>query len=351
MNENAPKKRGLLDWGEAPGCTSTDMSTASRVGRLGTRLLRRIYQKAFFLEQWYLLFDLYPHLSVTSSLGAARFGELKFGEFRTIRPPDDRFWADPCVVESGGHYYIFVEEYPYKTRKGQIAVIELDGHGNLLRTMPVLQKDYHLSYPCVFEWEGKHYMVPESAENKTVELYECVEFPARWEFKTNLLADVYAVDTTLFRWQDKWWLFTGMGEDQASLPLVPLFLFYADDLFSGDWRPHPQNPVGSDVLTTRPAGKVFEKDGRIFRPSQECSAMYGHGFHINEILQLSETEYCEQRVLSVKPDWSKEVLATHTFGQTGPFTIIDAFTRKPRFGSSAQATAAAPHPVARQTVI
>jgi hypothetical protein len=256
-------------------------------------------------------------------------GSMSFREFQKIIPPKDRFWADPQVIQADGHYYIFVEEYLYKIGKAHISVIEIDKHGNCKDPVCVLEKDYHLSYPLVFQWESKYYMVPESVKNKTIELYECTEFPHRWIFKMNLMENVNAVDTTLFHYQGIWWLFTGMVDSEASLPLVELFLFFSKELFTRDWTPHPLNPIEPNVTKARPAGSLFTRNGRIFRPSQNCSKTYGYGLYLNEVLLLSETEYLEKEWISVLPDWDKKNTGySHVRQWTEIFAIIDAFTRR-----------------------
>ena len=249
-------------------------------------------------------------------------------QFKEVFPPKDRFWADPIVIRTGDFYYIFVEEYIYKSKKGHIACLKMDQQGKIKDSIPVLEEEYHLSYPFVFEWRGNYYMVPESVEANTIGLYECVEFPHRWKFKLNLMENVLAVDTTLLFYQEKWWLFTGIAKNEASLPFVELFLFFSNDPFTNQWTPHPQNPIIADVKKARPAGSLFVGNGKIFRPSQDCSKTYGYGFDLNEILLLSEFEYREKLVVSVTPGWDKKVEATHTFARNGHLTVIDAFMRR-----------------------
>jgi hypothetical protein len=171
-------------------------------------------------------------------------------------------------------------------------------------------------------------MVPESAANQSIDLYECVEFPKKWEYRMSLMKNIKAVDTTLCFYQDKWWLFTGISENEGSFPEVELFLFYTDDLFSGHWKPHRLNPIISDARNARPAGRIVLRDGKLFRPSQDCSRSYGYGFDLNEILVLSESEYIEESVFSVRPNWDKKVMGTHTYGAEGRLRIIDAYTTR-----------------------
>jgi hypothetical protein len=146
------------------------------------------------------------------------------------------------------------------------------------------------------------------------------------------MENVSAVDTTLIHHSDKWWLFTAIAENDAAAPNVELFLFYSDDLFSGDWKSHPGNPIISDVKSARPAGSLFAEGAKLFRPSQDCSKSYGYGFDLNEIEILSETEYREKKVLSIRPNWDKKILGTHTFATCGNLTVIDVLTKTPKIG-------------------
>jgi hypothetical protein len=280
----------------------------------------RIIQKLFYLHQYYLLYDL---------SGAA---SLDFTRFQELIPSRDRFWADPFVVCRDGLYYIFIEEYLYRHGRGRLAVMELDPQGGWSEPTPILEKPYHLSYPFVFEWEGATFLVPESVENQSIDLYECMEFPARWQFKQTLMEGVLAVDSTLLRCQDRWWLFTGIAPRKKALPFVELHLFFTDDLLSGDWRPHPGNPVVPQVEYARPAGRLFVRDGKLIRPAQNCAKMYGYGIDFYEIMALSETEYAERKTASIQPGWEPKVLATHSFSQDGSLTVIDALQKRKKWG-------------------
>ena len=283
------------------------------------RLVMEFFKRFFFEDQWFLLFTLKRDV-----IG-------RFKEFNKIMPLKDRFWADPHAIQVEDRYYIFIEEFIHAKNKGHISVIELDEAGNWTPPVKVLEKDYHLSYPFVFKWKDIFYMVPESRANKTIDLYESVEFPYKWNFKQCLMEKVSAVNSTLTHYANKWWLFTAIAENEAAAPNVELFLFYSDDLFSGDWKAHPGNPIISDVKRARPAGSLFVEDEKLFRPSQDCSKAYGYGFDLNEIEVLSETEYRERKKLSVRPNWDKKILATHTFANCGNLIAIDAFTKTPKF--------------------
>jgi hypothetical protein len=294
----------------------TDWDALKGAFRLLWRILHELTQRLFYKDSWFLLFDFRDPPSFDSRA------------LNKLLPPADRFWADPFIVQGSENYFIFVEEFSYSRKKGHISVIELDPLGNPKESIPILDKSYHLSYPCIIQHNHNYFMVPESAANKTIDLYECEEFPTRWNFRMTLMEGVNAVDPTLFYYRGKWWIFTGIREKAGVYPDVELFLFFADDLFTREWQSHPLNPVVSDVTNARPAGQVFLKDGKIYRPSQNCTEIYGHNITINEITCLSETDYQEQKTSVVLPDWDRKVKATHTFNNCGQLTVIDAYFRK-----------------------
>ncbi len=285
------------------------------LGKLWQKTLAKIDGRRYF-DQWCLLFDLREGISDSP------------WRYRRMTPPDDRFWADPHVVYRDGKYYIYVEEYLYETKKAHIALIVLDENGQHTAPTTVLDRPYHLSYPFLFEVDDELYMIPETAHNRTIELYKCTGFPDRWEFQMNLMEDVYAVDTTLFQTDGKWWMFVNMVENAGASSWDELFLFHAAQPFTRQWTPHPANPIVSDVRTARPAGRLFRLGDSLYRPSQDSSICYGYGFNINEIVKLTETEYEERLISSVKPNWDKHIVATHTFNHEHRLTLIDAVVKR-----------------------
>ncbi|HKK41835.1 MAG TPA: hypothetical protein VJ963_05445 [Bacteroidales bacterium] len=254
-----------------------------------------------------------------------------FSKFRKLVSSTDIFWADPFVISSDDSYFVFVEEFVYSKDRAHLSVLTLDKQGNLIDSKPVIINPYHMSYPQVFKVDGVYYMLPETAQNRTIELYRCTEFPYKWEFERNLMEEVSAVDSTLFQYRDKWWMFTALDQTKCkSGNSTELFLFYTDNLFSGEWRSHPLNPVISDISTARPAGKVFFRNGKIYRPSQDCTGRYGVGFKLFEITSLNEFEYDEKPVSEVYPSWDKTLKGTHTFNSDMDFTVIDVYRYRKR---------------------
>ena len=299
--------------------TPSNFQALKSILKITRRLLKEFTQRLFTKDHWYLMFSFTEDVS----------GNLS--EFNKIMPSKDRFWADPHLIGVDGKNYIFIEEFLHAKNRGHISVIELDETGNWKDPVKILEKNYHLSYPFIFRWNDKFYMVPESRANMTIDLYECTDFPYQWKFKQCIMENISAVDTTIIHYAGKWWLFTAIAENEAAAPNVELFLFYSNDIFSRKWIAHPKNPIVSDIKSARPAGSMFVKDGKLFRPSQDCSTAYGYGFDLNEVEILTETDYRERKKISLKPDWDKNIQATHTFASCNNLTVIDVLSKSRRF--------------------
>jgi hypothetical protein len=191
----------------------------------------------------------------------------------------------------------------------------------------ILDAPYHLSYPCLTEYDGVLYMIPESKDNNAVSLYRCVEFPHRWEFVMHLMEDIAAVDTTPFFHDARWWLFMTVVEVEGARARENLCLFHAETLLTRDWVAHPLNPVVTDTRYARPAGHLLRVGRRIFRPAQDCGYAYGYAFRFREIKTLNEQEYEEVEGTVINPSWSAGLLGVHTFARQGELTVIDACRR------------------------
>jgi hypothetical protein len=285
---------------------------ADFVMRWAVRTVRHQLQKHLFREQWSMV--LQP---------ASETKEFKAdGICRRIQPPADRFYADPFLIERNGRTYLFFEDYRFATGKGLISCCELVGAGNCGAMKVVLECEYHLSYPFLFEWQGEIYMIPETRDNRTIEMYRANDFPCSWVREAVLMHDIAAVDTTLLQYQGKWWMFTAGVHDNAS-PADELFLYFADSPL-GPWTAHPKNPVVSDPRRARPAGCLYLKNGKLIRPGQDSSRGYGYAIQLHQVDVLSETDYQETPLTRMTPRLISGSLGTHTFNRSAKFQVIDA---------------------------
>jgi len=246
--------------------------------------------------------------------------------FRWLEPPAGYFWADPFVIEHDGRPWAFFEEYSYQHRRAHISCAQIADDGTFLSPTRCLANDqHHYSYPHVFRAGSDLFMIPEGADSSTVDLYRCEDFPTRWTLQATLLRGRY-VDTSMWQHDHTWWLMTTSADPDARSG--SLLLFYSDAL-TGPWHFHPANPISTDIRNGRNAGRVFEANSQLVRPSQNCSGIYGRNLTLNRITELTRETYSEHPLLTIEPDAASAINGIHTYNWCGLVELIDGQTKMP----------------------
>jgi hypothetical protein len=202
---------------------------------------------------------------------------------REVTDVDAASVADPFLIRGHDRWFLFFEIIPRQNHRGGIiGLAESDDALHWRYGGVVLREAFHLSYPCLFEWEGETYMTPENAHG--VRLYRASDFPRSWAYVRNLLT-IDGADPTLFRFDERWWLFVHVAPDL-------LRLFFADDLL-GTFREHPSSPVVADDTCARPAGRVVIHERMPLRFAQLGRPSYGTAVRAFRIAELTTTSYRE----------------------------------------------------------
>lgn len=201
------------------------------------------------------------------------------------------FVADPFLIRVEDLWHMFFEVYNFDADRGEIAwATSRDGFAWTYQKV-VLREPFHLSYPYVFEWQGRYYMIPETHQTESVRLYEAKAFPTDWVCTDTLLQGHRFADSSIFMSDDHWWLFT---ETSPALAHDTLRLYHAPAL-RGPWQEHPRSPiVRTNPHIARPAGRVVRDGSRFLRFAQDCSPVYGTRVRGFEITNLTPSTYRER---------------------------------------------------------
>jgi hypothetical protein len=251
-----------------------------------------------------------------------------------LTDPKNRFFADPIAIEREGRTVLFVEDFHHERQKGVISAVEFDGSGPAGPLTCVLEEPWHLSYPLVFSHEGEVWMIPESSQNREVALYRADPFPYRWRKEATLLRDIPLTDATFIEHEGTYWLLATL-EDQGNSS-TDLFLFHSPSLL-GPWEAHVRNPVLHDPRVARSAGPIVKRQGRLWRPVQDCSARYGAAVGLAEITRLDKAGYEQSLRNTLAPcrEWPGRRL--HTLSRAGAFEFIDGSANVLRWSGSKEA--------------
>jgi len=110
----------------------------------------------------------------------------------------------------------------------------------------------------------------------------------------DLLSGQGYVDPSIFRYKEKWWMFSSTGNNDV------LNLYYSDHLHQG-WQGHKNNPVVKlNAHSARPGGRIIFHNDKLYRMAQDGKPYYGIQIFAYEITKLSEALY-EEKLSSINP--------------------------------------------------
>jgi len=235
----------------------------------------------------------------------------------------EHFHADPFLIERDGAIWLFCEQYSWARGLGRIICCEIVAEGPGWRATEPREIDLacpgHLAYPCVFEHDGQVFMIPESADSRSVDLYRESAIPETWVKECTLL-DFPGLDATYFQHGGWHWLLTARA---GAAEHTELHAFWAADL-TGPWRAHPHNPIKQDRAGARPAGFPFRVKGQLYRPAQDCRGTYGRRITITRVDKLSPEVFHEVTVGRLEPaSGSAYSCGLHTLAMSPHLTVVD----------------------------
>jgi len=254
------------------------------------------------------------------------WGKLEYRKAKFIKNPDNYFLADPFVYFFKGENYCFVEAFNYLERKAHISVYKLTENTYEYLGI-VLEEDFHLSFPYLFEFEGEIYMIPESTSNKDIRLYKSYKFPFDWRLEEVLIDNIDAADSMMLHHNERWWLFTNVDPLMKGNHNFQLEIFHSTSLNNGDWIPHRENPIFLNPTFARNGGFLFN-GSNIYRVAQKFDfyMKYGRGLSIRKIQHLDEYSYIETEEVAYTDYYSDNILGSHHMHSNSIYTVFDIWS-------------------------
>ena len=238
-------------------------------------------------------------------------------------PAGFRYIADPFAIQLDGRLTVFVEAFDYRNRRGEVRYFQYDAADRLIDQGLALAEPFHLSYPSLIVDGDDLFMLPEGHKSGSLNLYRCVRFPDQWERLPDPILAVPAIDASVVRHGDRWWVFYALP-GPADRAMRELHIAYAETL-TGPWTQHPGNPVASGFAQGRPGGTAFEIDGHLHLPIQDCADTYGAAINLLRIDTLTPDSFAATVARRFEPG---HLLAgygdgVHTLSGDSSVTCID----------------------------
>lgn len=241
-----------------------------------------------------------------------------------------RYWcADPFLINYSGEEYIFCEVMDRKESYGKIGCGKIvDGKPTYIET--IIDIGCHTSYPNLFEWNGELYMIPETVERHTIELYKCESFPSEWKKVSILMSNTNAVDTTIFKNNGELQIFIyEQDQDSRKLSIAEIDM----EKYSIKNRCYVKE---YNEKVGRPAGNVFKLNNELYRPTQYGINFYGEKIvfqkfsvlQYNGYLQYEESESYSIRTSNYSKELGNKFVGTHTYNYDNCYEVVDCFRYK-----------------------
>ncbi len=256
-------------------------------------------------------------------VGLRAINEKPKSHYNKVEVPDGQWLADPFLFEDKGRHFLFCEHYFENRNRACISCFEII-KGKAVNGKTIIERPYHMSYPCVFKLKGQYFIIPESSANNTIDIYESTDFPYAWRHKKTLLFGEKYVDSTVYFQGDKCFLLS-YKKNQTGWSLV-FFLINAETLSLTKLYEKE-----FDINVGRPAGSLFVNSGKLIRPAQDCVEKYGENIIFYQVDDISKDVYTEHKVgeLQVNSlEFAFKINRVHTINMDSMYEVIDVFKEK-----------------------
>ena len=231
-----------------------------------------------------------------------------------VKMPKDRWYADPFVLDvTDTEILLLVEDYAYTTRKGVISSLHINrATMKIMSRKVLLELQTHLSFPAIWRKEGHVYVYPESANSGKLDMYEYHRDKEELTFVQTICEDV-VWDSYITEAFGEPLLFTAAKND------------YQLNIYKWDGRKKRYVSgwvVPSEKPNSRMGGAVFEYEGDIYYPAQNCEKAYGGAIDIKRV-EFDGVKWKVESVKHLESPHPKYQLGMHTMNEYIGVVVID----------------------------
>ncbi len=255
------------------------------------------------------------------ALSKNKFNKVNHANSIKAVKPKDSFFADPFVIKNNRKIFIFFENYSYKKNKGTIGILELKKN-KLVNYKTILDEKFHLSFPFVFNFNNKYYLIPDSSENKDLRLYECVKFPFKWKLKKIIFRNIRTTDTLIFKLKNHWIMLTNSNPSRLGDLDSELIGFYSDNPINGNWKQIDLDFYDKKSFIFRNGGLILDNN-KVLRVSQDFNFNdYGNKISYQEVNFFKKKLFLKNRK-SLNGKLLKKVRKCHHMHSNNNITVYD----------------------------
>ena len=266
---------------------------------------RKTLRKAFIGGDWYVCYK-----------------KKDSSSYILISNPPKKWIADPFIYEHDGKLLILGEFYSKSKELGEIYCGLIEGDRIVNHTL-LIETKTHMSYPFIFNFNQKMYLMPENSQAGRLALYQIDLNTLEVSYLHDILINTDLVDCSILQLKDNIYVI-GYSERKKQLAsfLLDSNLYCHSDFF---WFPEDH--------TSRPAGRAIIRNHMLLQPFQNNSKKYGESIIIKEvILDKGYINFLtKSEILATDITFSNFVKIpnkVHTINMTDNYVIFDVFFEK-----------------------
>lgn len=257
------------------------------------------------------------------TIGKELYQEQESGEAFSVFPHSDRYWyADPLIYEYNNKEAVFMECLNREKKRGAIGVVEISGD-TVTSPRIVIEENFHMSFPYIFEWNHVLYMLPETEMNCSIVLYRCREFPYEWEKIGEFLPGHKIVDSIVENMSEDKVMFIA-SEYRPDDDFYTRFCRYEMCYQNGNLHMEYKGPVTEEYsLESRMAGPLINYN--ILPIQRSTSGIYGYSIKFKR-WEDGKVAECLKEVLPNEialNGYKYRPIGVHTYSRTSNYELID----------------------------
>lgn len=220
-----------------------------------------------------------------------------------------KWFADPFILDyDNKKIHLLVEEFDYRVHRGRIAKLTVDREKWVVEDCKIiLDLPTHLSFPMIWRYNNHIYVCPENYKSGGWKMYRYDEGNDVLQFEHELLKHPLT-DAIMYCHNDNIYILSTFEPTPSGKEL-------------SIWKYRQLTESYDKVQTVtfneniaRNAGMVFEYDGKLIRPAQECNDIYGHAISFQQVTVCNEL-FSFKEIFRWYSKHTQYNIGTHTYNQ------------------------------------
>lgn len=220
-----------------------------------------------------------------------------------------KWFADPFILDYDiKTIHLLAEEFDYKVHRGRIAKLTVNREKWTVEDSKIiLDLPTHLSFPMIWREDGDVFVCPENYKSGSWNLYRYNESSEKLVFEQELLK-MPLTDAIMFSENNSYYILSTFYPTPSGSRLS----IWQSNQMMGAYNKVQEVAFNENIA--RNAGMIFQYEGKLIRPAQECNDTYGHAISFQKV-NLNDGLFSFNELFRWYSNHAEYIIGTHTYNQ------------------------------------